>query len=233
MRQIRFILFFLWASGSVFAQDQKPTIVYIFDPICSWCYTFNPIIEKLHIKYKHKLDFSVVSGGMVTGEKIRPISDVAEYILAGYQDMQNMTDVVFGKPYIDMVKQGTERIDSERPSYAVTAFRKLDSSRTVEFAHDLQLLYFYKGYSLNQDSTYLHLAKMYNLDGKIFLETMDSEEVKTTTQQDFKRVDDSGIGGFPTVLLRIKGRVILITEGFDKLEKLEKKIDKALKEHNG
>ena len=104
------------------AQEPKPTIVYIFDPICGWCYTFNPIIEKLHAKFKHKVDFVIVSGGMIIDIKSKPISDMSEFILAGYEDMQNLTGVKFGTPYIQMAKKGKELLNSEKPAFAMTAF---------------------------------------------------------------------------------------------------------------
>ena len=233
MKKSALIWVFIWVLNTGFAQDSKPNIVYIFDPMCSWCYTFNPIMEKLHAKYKHKVNFTVVTGGMIVGPKVRTISEIAEFIIAGHKDMQNMTGVTFGKPYLDLVKEGSTILSSERPSRAVVAFRNQNPEMAIEFSHHLQKLFFLEGYNLNEDSTYLKIAERFDLNGKNFLLKMDSDTIKTATLQDFKKVEDAGISGFPTLLMRINGKVILITEGFEQLDKLEKKIEKILKQHNG
>ena len=210
------------------AQEPKPTIVYIFDPICGWCYTFNPIIEKLHAKFKHKVDFVIVNGGMIYDTKVRPISDMSEFILSGYEDMENLTGVKFGTRYIQMVEAGKELLDSEKPALAMTAFQTLHPHKSLEFARKLQESHFLYGKSFNNDSTYTHLAEHYGINSAEFLQTMNSDSTKTATRNDFKKVEDAGINGFPTLLIKIDGQVSPITHGFEKYEKLEKKIEKLL-----
>lgn len=210
------------------AQEPKPTIVYIFDPICGWCYTFNPVIEKLHAKFKHKADFVIVNGGMIVDHKARPISDMSEFILAGYEDMQNLTGVKFGAPYIQMVEEGKELLDSEKPALAMTAFQTLHPNKSLEFARKLQESHFLYGKSFNNDSTYTHLAKYFDLNPVEFLQAMNLDSTKTATRNDFKKVEEAGINGFPTLLIKMNGQVQAITHGFEKYEKLEKKIEKLL-----
>jgi len=223
----------IWVLSTGYSQDSKPNIIYIFDPICSWCYTFNPVMEKLHAKYKDKIDFTVVAGGMITGPKVRTVSEIAEYILEGYSDMEKLSGVKFGEPYLELVKEGSTVLSSVKPCQSVVAFRSLKPELVLNYSHDLQKIFFLKGYNLNEDSTYRSIAKKYNIDEQVFLDKMVSDSIKTATLLDFKKVEEAGVSGFPTLIMRINGQVILITEGFEKLEKLEKKIDKILKQHNG
>lgn len=210
------------------AQEQKVTIIYIFDPICGWCYSFNPVIEKLHAKFKDKVNFTIVSGGMIIDKKVRPISNLTEFILSGYEDMQNLTGVKFGEAYIQMVTEGKELLDSERPARAMTAFQSLHPEKSLEFAQKLQEAHFKHGKSLNNESTYHHLAKEFGIDADAFVSLMNSEKIKEATRNDFKKVEEAGINGFPTLLIKIKNQVMPITQGFEKYEKLEKKIEKLL-----
>ncbi len=211
------------------AQEPKPTIIYIFDPICGWCYTFNPVIEHLHARYKHKVDFVVVSGGMITGKRMRPISEMSEFILSGYKDMENLTGAHFGEKYLKMVETGTEMLDSEKPSFALTAFKTILPEKVVAFAHLLQKAHFEKGQSYHNDSTYVELARSFNINEKLFIEKMNSDSIKIATHLDFKKTEESGISSFPTMLLQINGKVTLLAEGFNQKEYFEKKMDKMLK----
>jgi len=211
------------------AQEPKPTLVYVFDPNCGWCYSFNHEIEKLHDKFKQRVQFTVVSGGMIVGSHVRPMSEMSENILASYQTMQKTTGVKFGEPYLEMVKEGKELVDSERPSKAVVAFREMNNEKIFEFVHELQKAHFYQGRSYNGDDLYMELAKNYGLNGLEFIQKMNSDSVKTLVKEDFKKVEETGIEGFPVVLLMMNDKVYLVSEGYQKHHQLERKINRRLK----
>ncbi len=52
---------------------KKVKLIYVYDALCGWCYGFSPVMMQLHSKYKDSIDFQVVSGGMITGNRIGPI----------------------------------------------------------------------------------------------------------------------------------------------------------------
>ena len=39
-------------------QINGPTIVYVYDALCGWCYGFAPVIERLHEKYGDRLTYA-------------------------------------------------------------------------------------------------------------------------------------------------------------------------------
>jgi putative protein-disulfide isomerase len=188
-------------------------------------------MQELHDKFKNQVDFSVVCGVMVTGPHKKPISLMEEYILAGHKDMENLTNVKFGEPYLAMVRQGTELLDSEKPSNAVVAYEKLHPEKIIDFVTDLQNAYFLYGKSLNQDSTYRKLAEKYQVNGDSFLTLMKSDSVQKSTLEEFKKTEEAGISSFPTLLITVQNKTYPLTEGFERYDKLEKKISKLLKEN--
>lgn len=222
-------LFVVHSSLRGFAQDAKPKLTYVFDPLCSWCYTFGPVIEKIHAKYQHQLHFEVVSGGMVLGQQVKPISYIAEYILDNYQQKESLSGVKFGKPYLGMVAEGKELLDSEKPSYAVEAFRKFKPEQAVAFAHSLQKAMYVEGKSFQNDSTYRFLAEEYHIDPTAFLATLYSDSVKVKTYADFRRVEEAGISGFPTLILSRNGMVTKVSQGYESFEKIDRKLNKLLR----
>ena len=58
----------------------KPTFFYVYDALCGWCYGFSPVMQNVAAKYDDRLNFEVISGGMVTGPRVGPIGQVAPYI---------------------------------------------------------------------------------------------------------------------------------------------------------
>jgi len=41
-------------------------LIFIIDPMCSWCWGFHPVIEELRQKYTDTYKFSLVVGGLRT-----------------------------------------------------------------------------------------------------------------------------------------------------------------------
>ena len=42
-------------------------MIYIGDPMCSWCWGFSPVLNKIRDKYSSKVKFSVLVGGLRSG----------------------------------------------------------------------------------------------------------------------------------------------------------------------
>ena len=57
--------------------QEKTTVLYVFDPLCGWCYGFSPVMVKLNDNYKENVKFVVISGGMVVGDRIGPLGEKA------------------------------------------------------------------------------------------------------------------------------------------------------------
>ena len=53
-------------------------IYYFTDPVCSHCYVMEPVLSKLLLKYGHRIDYTVIMGGML--EKWDDFGDAANNI---------------------------------------------------------------------------------------------------------------------------------------------------------
>lgn len=60
--------------------EERSEIIYVFDPLCGWCYGFSPVIKQAYDSYKDKADFKVLAGGMVIGDQIGPIGRISEFL---------------------------------------------------------------------------------------------------------------------------------------------------------
>ena len=46
-----------------------PELLYLFDPLCGWCYGMSPVIQRVRQEFAGRVEVSVLCGGMVTGEQ--------------------------------------------------------------------------------------------------------------------------------------------------------------------
>lgn len=206
----------------------KPTFLYVMDPLCGWCYGFSPVVVQLQEKYKDRMDFRVVPGGMITGARVEPVAKMASYILQAYTRVEEMSGVKFGEPYLDRLRDGKTISNSEPPCRALHLFSTLQPERAVEYAHQLQRALFLDGYDWNDAATYAHLARLFSIPEKDFVAQLESEEARYAVQQEFQWVQAAGISGFPCVVVEKGEQYFLATQGYRSSEDVERVVEKIL-----
>jgi putative protein-disulfide isomerase len=207
-----------------------PKILYIFDPLCGWCYGFSPVIQKIQEDYKSKVDVDIISGGMVVGDRVGPVGAFADYILKALPRLKELTGVEFGEAYISQLRDNSLFLSSLKPSIALEVFKSFNEKDTIVFASSIQKLHYIEGKSLEDDSVYLELIKSYNIDSVEFLTKLNSDNYRVETTNLFKMIQEWGITGFPAVIFIKNEAFYLIAKGYVDIENLKKTIDKLLAE---
>jgi len=215
------LLFFICMTSNA-----KDTIVYVFDPMCGWCFGFSEVIKKVALENDETFYFDILSGGMVVGEREGPIGDFADYILGAYPRLEQLTGAKFGKPYLDQLKTKSIYSSSVIPSIAIEVCKELNLTQAIPFASALQAAYYVEGLDLREDSVYINLAKQFGFDAEQFLNLLKSEEMKTRAFNSFKHVNALGVSGFPAVLAIKNGKWYSLTSGYSDYESLKSALEK-------
>lgn len=211
-----------------------PTVYYIYDAYCGWCYGFSPVIKKLYDEYKHSLAFDVLSGGMILPEKPSHISVTAEFIKEAYPKVEEMTGIKFGRDFLWHINNPNDSdwyLDSEKSAIALCIFKEIYPERSVEFAVDLEYALNYEGRDLCDDEAYRHLLAKYEIDEADFYANLKDETYKELAYYEFDLVKQLGINGFPCVLLQVgETKFYALANGFVDYETLKERLENVLKE---
>ena len=210
--------------------QDRPELLYLFDPLCGWCYGMSPVIQRVRQEFAGRLDVSVLCGGMVLGEQAGPIRHDWPYISGALQQVERVTGVEFGAAFRALGEEGSYVQDSEPPSWAINVFRQLNQSQTASFAHDIQVAYFRDGADLNEPKTYLPLATGYGVDGAEFLRRLTLPETALATRQEFAAVAKIGVQGFPTTILRVGNEGYVLARGYQPYETFAEGLTQALEQ---
>jgi putative protein-disulfide isomerase len=223
LKQVAFIGLFLLISFSMQAKD---SILYVFDPMCGWCYGFSNIIKQASQEYQDDFEFTILSGGMVVGEREGPIGDFADYILSAYKRVEELSGATFGEPYLNQLKTKSIHTSSVIPSIALEVFKSYQPQLAISFASDLQKAYYLEGLDLRQDSVYIGLIQKYNLPEKEFLEKLHSEEFKEKAFAGFQESAQLGVQGYPAVIGIKDGKYYMLSNGFTDYKNLTSLFEK-------
>lgn len=212
----------------------KPSFIYIYDALCGWCYGFSPVMKNLYLKYKDEFDFQVISGGMILGDRVGPISQMAPFIKGAYKNVEETTGIKFGDKFInEALEEGTMLLSSEKPSIALSVFKSYLPDQAVLFAHDIQKALNFYGLDLNDNQTYKELIKPYKLPEEEFLAKLDNEEYRQLAYYDVALARQLQVTGYPAAFIKTgELQFHMIAKGYSDEATMELRIHNVLKEIN-
>lgn len=210
----------------------KPSFIYIYDALCGWCYGFSPVIKNLYLKYRDEFDFQVISGGMILGDRVGPISQMAPLIKSSYKRVEETTGVKFGDKFIyEVLEEGTMLLSSEKPCIALSVFKSYLPDQAVLFAHDLQKALNFYGLDLNEDETYKSLIQTYNLSVEEFISKLNNEEYRQLAYYDVALARQLQVTGYPAAFIKTgELQFHMIAKGYADQETMELRTQNVLKE---
>lgn len=211
------------------------TLIYCYDAYCGWCYGFSEVIKKIHSEYKNRLDFEVLSGGMVLPAQPVSIAATAKYIESIYRRIEETTGIKFGEDYLWHIRHPDISDwfpNSEKPAIALCVFKDYYPDQQVSFAAELQYALHFEGRDLTDDEAYRLLLEKYNLPAEEFYEKLDDKEYKEQAYEEFAFCKQLNVSGFPAVFIQAnETKYYLIAEGYTDYETLQSRIENVLKEN--
>ena len=212
----------------------KKTLYYCYDAYCGWCYGFSPVLKKLAETYKEKFNIEVLSGGMLIGEQVMPITTIAPYIQSAYKRVESLSGVTFGEDFLWHINNpdlSDWKMNSEKPAIALCIFKEYYPHLQLAFASELQYALNYEGRDLDDEEAYRHLLEKYSIQPEVFYEKLKSELYKEMSYYEFALCKQLQVNGFPALLLQMnESKFYLLAKGYTPYEELEGRIKNVLSE---
>ena len=210
------------------------TLIYCYDAYCGWCYGFSQVIKRIADEYAGRLQFEVLSGGMILPDEPRHIGVMASYIQKAYKTVEEYSGAKFGEDYLSHIFNPDKSdwfLHSEKPAIAMCVFKEYHPGQQVQFAADLQYGHHYEGRDLTDDEAYRHLLEKYNIPAEEFYSRLHSEEYKEKAYYEFAQVKQLQVSGFPTVLMQVSdSKFYLLARGFTPHDALKERIEAVMLE---
>lgn len=204
---------------------QQRILWYFADPMCSWCWGFAPVISAIKDRYAAQMKVALVLGGLRPGTTEAMTPKAREDILHHWRDVHRMS----GQPFqFDGALPEGFVYDTEPPSRAIIAVSEINSDATFAYYKSVQEAFYAHGENITQRETLAGLGVQQGIDRERFLELFDSDAVKQKTRRHFEMARESGVRGFPTVVLQDEGGTMLLTNGYRSFDTVAPEIDNWL-----
>jgi len=201
--------------------DMKPTLIYVYDPLCGWCYGFHPVMEKLRKRFGDRITIDVKVGGLAVGERAQPVSEGYDYIKDGLKQVEKATGIEFGRNFKLLIEEGSYFYDSVPPCKAQKIVNEIAPEHSLNFAGTLQSALFRDGKDLNDPATYEELIEPYDIDPDTFKTRFESDETKEALMAEFDWCRSHGATGFPTLLIKIEDEISIMSRGYRPFDTIE------------
>ena len=200
-------------------------LIYVGDPLCSWCYGFGPQLEAL-LAERADIKLSIVVGGLRAYEK-EPMPATRKAEIGGYWErVSEMTGAAFAPLAAHNAMARDDFVyDTEPPCRAVVTARTLDSAKALPMYHAIQAAFYRDGRDVTQSDVLCEVAAENDLDRAAFASALDSEAMRAATRADFETAAGWGIRGFPTLVIEHKGQLALLASGYARTEELRARLE--------
>lgn len=202
-------------------------IIYIGDPMCSWCYGFSPVIQSLYKSFRDRVKFTMRMGGLHPGNDYIVDQKYRDFLVGHWQEVENRTGQVFS---FDNLAELGWIYDTEKACRAVVVLRKLKPEDEFAYFAKIQEGFYRYDRDPHDPMTFASAAKEFGVDQDTFLELYNDPASSQKTWDEFGWAQSLGVRGFPTVLVRDGEEYALLTNGYQPLEQLEAPLEGWLKE---
>ncbi|MFJ4353894.1 DsbA family protein [Pseudomonas sp. NPDC089428] len=193
-------------------------LIYVMDPMCSWCWGFAPVAAALIAQAAEAgVSTRLVPGGLRTGGSALD-SSTRKYILEHWQAVAEAT----GQPFrFEGAMPDGFVYDTEPACRALVTARELDAERVWPLLALIQRSFYEQGVDVTRAPQLVELAEQAGFDRGRFAEQFASHDIRAATSADISWVQDLGIAGFPTLLAERNGQLALLTNGYQPLDSLQ------------
>lgn len=186
-------------------QTGAPTLHYIYDPLCGWCYGAAPLIQAA----RKVLKVRAHGGGMMAGANRQPVSpQLRQYVMQHDRRIAQLTGQPFGDAYFNgLLLDNTAVLDSAPPIAAMLAAEELAGKGLDMLAH-LQTAHYVEGQRIADQGLLLDQAARIGLDPAAFavaLANACGAAVQNHIAETRSLMAKTGQQGFPSLLLEHSG----------------------------
>jgi putative protein-disulfide isomerase len=203
-----------------------PHLLYIADPMCSWCYGFAPVIGGLAAHFGQRLPVRIMVGGLRAGNTRAMTAEDRDYIRGAWTRVNAASGQPFDFAFFD---RPTFTYDTEPACRAIVAVRSIATDKALAMKTAISSAF----YGHNRDTTsadvLADIAAAIGIDRATFVEKFQSADIRNETFRDFLTAKDMGVEGFPCLLASRGGdEYAIVTNGFRPIDGMIAALEKWL-----
>ena len=196
------------------------TLYYVADPMCSWCWGFQPVLEKVKEALPEELSPVYIMGGLARDTDDLMPDAVRAHIQRAWREVAAITGARFNWDFWEKCKPRRCTYPSCRAFYAA----QNQGAGTAMF-DAIQRAYYQEARNPSDVGVLVALAGEIGLDTEQFACDLSSPEIEQQMQDGFNIRRSMNANQFPGLVVRNNASVTFITRGYNDAETVLARLD--------
>ena len=189
-----------------------PSLNYVYDPMCSWCYAFAPTWKRIATELPASISVEYVVGGLARDTDQPMPQEVRARIEGAWR---RILSVVPGTEFnFDFWTRCEPRRSTYSACRAVLAAKHFDPKFEAAMIDKIQVAYYREARNPSDISTLCDLAGELGFDVQSFREFLTGEHCEILLKESFQKRRDLGVRAFPTLVLESADGFAIVPHDF-------------------
>ncbi|MCW8936169.1 MAG: DsbA family protein [Gammaproteobacteria bacterium] len=175
-------------------------LLYIHDPMCSWCYGFKPVLETLHKELTGVIEIHYLLGGLASDNNQPMPVDMQNQIKQNWRTIEKTI------PGIKFNYEFWTSCVARRSTYpacrAILAAAKQDINLQMDMLNLIQQAYYLEARNPSDYEVLYELSKQLNLDHNQFIIDIHSDVINNELMSQIQQCRSIGADSFPSLYLQ-------------------------------
>lgn len=195
-------------------------LLYVADPMCSWCYGFGPELSALLATHPG-MQVDLVMGGL-RAYNTNVMDAAMKDSLRGHWEHVSQAS---GQPFSHALFERDDFIyDTEPACRAVVVARSQAPELALSLMRAIQTAFYRDGRDVTQGDVLADIAVETGLQRDQFIAAWNSQEAQDAARADFMSTQRLGVQGFPTLAIVDNSQLYLIANGYLKADVLGRRL---------
>ncbi len=210
----------LFALTMMTQTNTDTKLIYIGDPMCSWCYGIAAELEKTKAQLDGSIEFEIIMGGL-RPYNTQTMPELKDFLTEHWEQVHQASGQEFKYGILD---EAGITYDTEPPSRATVIVRDLAPEKAFAFFHAIQKDFYFENKNMHLVESYYDALDKIEVDKAEFKRLFESDEMKQKVRRDFERAAEYGINSFPSILLKTGEQYHLISSGYTTSDNIIQKV---------
>ena len=202
-------------------------LIYVMDPMCAWCYGFQPELDRFLEQYP-SAEVDWIMGGLAPDSNEPMGENLKQAISSYWHKIEEVAQISFNHSYWE---RNTPYRSTYQACRAVISVERLAAKNAQKMVKAIQSAYYREALNPSLDETLIECAKRIGLSEGEFLDALHSEETEFKFQEHLATAHHLHVSGFPALFyVNEKKQAYPLTHGFCKAEELFERFGSVVEE---
>jgi len=179
--------------------NRPARLIYVHDPMCSWCWAFRPGLEQLRAGLPAGIGFARLLGGLAPDDEAPMAEPMRHYLQQTWRRIETRV------PGTRFNFAFWERCRPRRSTWpacrAVIAARAQAPGLEDAMIHAIQQAYYLDARNPSEKGTLVEIAGELGLDAPRFLRDLDDPTTQRSLEEEIALARSMGVDSFPSLVL--------------------------------